>query len=203
MIQNGLRPTTTGTEHITERETSTSNDTLVVIQSIAAAEQVTHVHVDSREVSAHESRRHLVLTVYALLAKNCDTRLGVAAQGSYDIVGRIERQFDVQSWITIVKDAVEFFFRRRRIITQCLNAVAHFRPLTLHGRTIQLQHHLVIAAYGKPAILFNAADSRHHHAAAIQYHLYLRQFALCHLHNSAEFFAEQLPEQFLSGTTQC
>ena len=101
--QDRLRPTFTGTQHITVGETSARDQGVKILQSRASSQQVTHMHVDSIEARTVESCRHFNMRVHALLTQHGNFR--TCASGNIrccHIFVDIERQFHIQARIGVV-----------------------------------------------------------------------------------------------------
>src|SRR5699024_3727744 len=101
--QDRLRPTFTGTQHITVGETSARDQGVKILQSRASSQQVTHMHVDSIEARTVESCRHFNMRVHALLTQYGNFR--TCASGNIrccHIFVDIERQFYIQARIGVV-----------------------------------------------------------------------------------------------------
>ena len=160
------------------------------------------MHIDRSKSGTNECGRHFVLAVDALLPKYGHARSGPAAIRADDVVARVESQFDVEARILVVEDAVILLERRRRVVPQRLDAVTHRRPFALHRLAIQLQHHVLAAAYGQLGNLFDAADSRCPGSRAIEHHLNLRKLVLRHLHDGADLLREQTAEHLLVRTIE-
>ena len=190
MIKNGFCPAATGTEDITERESTTGDNALIISQFISAVEEIAHVYIDRVEARTHESCRHLVLTVYALLPENSNSRFLASNQRGGDIFGRIEVETNVQARILAVQYAVILFPRRCRIIAERLQPVTRLRPFPLHASTIHSEDDLVVAANAQSVVRIDMSNQHPCGITPVQDRLGFGQLAVSHLHYCAEFLVE-------------
>ncbi len=93
------------------------------------------MHVNRIETGTVKGSSHLDLTIDALLAQHGDlrTNTGLDVRRS-DIVVDIEAQLDGQTWIILLQQGIEFLIGALGVITQTLDLVTGFGPLTLQQR---------------------------------------------------------------------
>ena len=78
--EDRLGPALAGAQHVAVGEAAAGGEAAEARELDAAGEDVAHVHVDRLEAGAVERRRHLDLTVDALLAQDGDARPRAAAR---------------------------------------------------------------------------------------------------------------------------
>ena len=183
VVQNRTGPPATGTEHVAKGESTTGNQPLVVVERIAPAREVAHVHVDRAETRTQEYGRHFVLAVDALLTEYRDPRFRHADVRRPDLLRRIKGQPHLQPGVVIVQQAVELLPGRRGVVSQRLYAIAGLRPGALHVSTRKLQNERIVTSHGQHRLVFDPPDRRRRDAVPVENHLHLRQLALRDLHD--------------------
>src|SRR5690606_20214410 len=101
--QDGLGPAFTRTQDVAIGEAAASHQPMEILERHAATDDIAHVHVMRLETGAIERRRHLYLTVDALLPQ--DSHFGFGAMGDerrLDVMSEIKRQMRMQPRIVDV-----------------------------------------------------------------------------------------------------
>ena len=113
----------------------------------ATFEQIGHVHVVRGEAGAMERRRHLDVTVDALLAQDRDLRpRALRDVRRRDVLLRLERQSDVQARVVGLDRSGELLARALRIVAQLDHAEARLGPRAAQRGARFVQHDLAARA---------------------------------------------------------
>ncbi len=100
VVKNRLRPTFTGAENISVRESTACDQAAKLVQAHAPGKKVRHVNVVGIETRAVEGRSHLPLAVDTLFAKDRDLRTPVTRPGLGIL--QVEREARVQARVLLV-----------------------------------------------------------------------------------------------------
>ena len=144
VVEYGLGPALAGAQHIAVGESATGRHALEVRQLDTAGQDVAHVHIDGFETGPVEGRRHLNLTIDALLAQDRDPwTLAAGDEGSGDILVRVVSQFREQHRAREILLFALFLFGAIRVVAQLLHVVRCGRPAGAQGRQRFLEQLLI------------------------------------------------------------
>jgi len=160
--EDRLRPSVSGSENVSVRESSTGSDTSEGVESDGSTNNVRHVNVDGLESSGGEGESHLDVSVDSLLSKDGDLGFGGlrslrerrGARGSVD--ERKEGSGDVvgeSSFVGSEEDVVELLLSSERIVSRLLHLKRGLGPHLLDSSSARRVNVLSVVDDGDGLIL--------------------------------------------------
>ena len=190
--QDGPRPAEAGAEHVTIGKAATGDQTLEILETDAAGQNVAHMHVDRGKAGLVEGGGHFVMAVDALLAQDGNARTTADLRVNLsEILLRIEGQLRRQAGIGDVEDAVEFLLGAARVVAHGLHLVAGLGPGTLQVNALFTQHALGVAGDADFVPFVHGAHEVVRHTAGTQNRRDLFTVGTTDLDQGTEFFVEQ------------
>ncbi len=191
--QDRLRPPFAGAEHVAVREAAAHDQAAEVVETQASLEQIGHVHVVRDEAGAMECRRHLDVTVDALLAQDRDLRpraLGDVRR--CDVLLRLERQPDIETRIVGLQSRCELLSRALGIVAELDHAEAGLGPGAAQCSARFVEHDFAAGSNDHAICVRHATDHAREasEAVTLEHLTHGLRIVRTNLQHRAELFAE-------------